>query len=117
MKTTGYKDEPFYILGHNLGGYLAALYSIRYPEHINGVILMSPAGFPSSPNDFSTEKFIHLKSNSPTKKFVYKKLADRIGTNWSAFPLLRQIGYYGAKTALENHINTNMHLNIPEDEK
>lgn len=38
--------EQFYLLGHSLGGYIAAEYAIKYPKHIKHLILMSPVGMP-----------------------------------------------------------------------
>jgi len=37
------------LIGHSLGGYLSAAYSVRYPERLSGLILMSPAGIPRGP--------------------------------------------------------------------
>lgn len=32
-------------LGHSFGGYLAGMYAIKYPQHVNRIIMVSPAGF------------------------------------------------------------------------
>jgi len=37
--------EKMYILGHSLGGFMAAHYTLKYPEKIIKTILISPAGF------------------------------------------------------------------------
>ena len=39
------KIEKATFLGHSFGGYLAGLYAIRYPQHVNRVVMVSPAGF------------------------------------------------------------------------
>ena len=36
------KLEKFILVGHSFGGYLAALYSIKYPSFIKGLILADP---------------------------------------------------------------------------
>ncbi len=41
--------ERMLLIGHSLGGYLSAAYSVRYPERLSGLILMSPAGIPRGP--------------------------------------------------------------------
>lgn len=42
--------EKFTLLGHSLGGYLAISYALKYPGHLNKLILASPVGIPEDPN-------------------------------------------------------------------
>ncbi|CAJ0847203.1 12345_t:CDS:2, partial [Entrophospora sp. SA101] len=41
-----HKIEKMTLLGHSLGGYLAAVYALKYPEHIERLIMVSPVGVP-----------------------------------------------------------------------
>ena len=41
--------DKFTLLGHSLGGYLAVSYALKYPGHLNKLILASPAGIPEDP--------------------------------------------------------------------
>jgi len=41
--------EKFTLLGHSLGGYLAVSYALKYPGHINKLVLASPVGIPEDP--------------------------------------------------------------------
>lgn len=43
------KIERFTLLGHSLGGYLAVSYALKYPGHLNKLILASPVGVPEDP--------------------------------------------------------------------
>ncbi|KAI1206471.1 alpha/beta-hydrolase [Annulohypoxylon truncatum] len=43
------KIEKFTLLGHSLGGYLGVSYALKYPGHINKLILASPVGIPEDP--------------------------------------------------------------------
>jgi len=43
------KAEVMCLTGHSLGGYLAAAYTLRYPERVSKLILLSPAGIPANP--------------------------------------------------------------------
>ena len=43
------KIDRFTLLGHSLGGYLAVAYALKYPGHINKLILASPVGIPEDP--------------------------------------------------------------------
>jgi pimeloyl-ACP methyl ester carboxylesterase len=40
--------EKMTLVGHSLGGYLSAVYALRYPERVERLILLSPAGVPAS---------------------------------------------------------------------
>jgi len=39
----------FVLAGHSLGGYLSARYTMKYPTHVKGLVLVSPVGIPSHP--------------------------------------------------------------------
>ena len=43
--------EKFVLLGHSMGGFLAASYAIQYPQHVKHLILADPWGFPEKPNE------------------------------------------------------------------
>jgi len=47
--------ENFTLLGHSLGGYLAVAYALKYPGHLNKLILASPVGIPEDPYAVSEE--------------------------------------------------------------
>ncbi|KAI0010001.1 alpha/beta-hydrolase [Xylariaceae sp. FL0662B] len=49
------KIERFTLLGHSLGGYLAISYALKYPGHINKLILASPVGVPEDPYAVNAE--------------------------------------------------------------
>ena len=39
-------DKDIILVGHSLGGYIAAAYAVKYPKHIKHLILASPVGVP-----------------------------------------------------------------------
>ncbi|XP_042565127.1 1-acylglycerol-3-phosphate O-acyltransferase ABHD5 isoform X2 [Clupea harengus] len=42
--------ESMILLGHNLGGYLAAAYALKYPASVKHLIFVEPWGFPQRPD-------------------------------------------------------------------
>jgi pimeloyl-ACP methyl ester carboxylesterase len=38
------KLESFYLVGHSFGGWVAAAYALAYPDSVQGLILLAPAG-------------------------------------------------------------------------
>ncbi|KAK3053718.1 hypothetical protein LTS18_012098, partial [Coniosporium uncinatum] len=43
------KIDRFTLLGHSLGGYMAVAYALKYPGHVNKLVLASPVGIPEDP--------------------------------------------------------------------
>ena len=50
MSENGLTDG-FHLCGHSMGGYLAALYAFERPERIQSLMLASPVGLPSLPDE------------------------------------------------------------------
>ncbi|XP_060637841.2 1-acylglycerol-3-phosphate O-acyltransferase ABHD5 [Anolis sagrei] len=48
------------LLGHNLGGFLAAAYSLKYPSRAKHLILVEPWGFPERPSSAEHERAIPI---------------------------------------------------------
>ncbi|KAI3358397.1 hypothetical protein L3Q82_014824, partial [Scortum barcoo] len=43
--------EEMLLLGHNLGGYLSAAYTLKYPQRVKHLLLVEPWGFPARPEN------------------------------------------------------------------
>ena len=49
------KIDRFTLLGHSLGGYMAVAYALKYPGHLNKLVLASPVGIPEDPYAMNAE--------------------------------------------------------------
>ena len=49
------KIDRFTLLGHSLGGYMTVAYALKYPGHLNKLILASPVGIPEDPHAVTAE--------------------------------------------------------------
>ncbi|KAG7476094.1 hypothetical protein JOB18_045055 [Solea senegalensis] len=52
--------ESMILLGHNLGGYLAVSYSIKYPGRVKHIVLVEPWGFPERPDTEEADRPIPM---------------------------------------------------------
>lgn len=46
--------QKFILVGHSLGGYLAASYALRHPEQVQHLVLVGPAGIPPKPEGWES---------------------------------------------------------------
>lgn len=116
------KIERFTLLGHSLGGYLAVSYALKYPGHLNKLILASPVGIPEDPfavnsalpepeestmnNEFTQSQEVTTESNTPAPSARAANSARRPMPGWlvwlwdqnvSPFSIVRLAGPLGPR--------------------
>ncbi|XP_057729956.1 probable 1-acylglycerol-3-phosphate O-acyltransferase [Arachis stenosperma] len=79
----------FILLGHSFGGYVAAKYALKHPEHVKQLILVGPAGF-TSESDPKAE-FI-MKFRATWKGAVMNHLWE---SNFTPLKIVRGLGPWG----------------------
>lgn len=104
--------DKFTLLGHSLGGYMAVCYALKYPGHLNKLILASPVGIPEDPyavNEAMPEpnestmanEFTQDANSERTKLKPRKPLPGWLTTLWDAnvspFSLVRWSGPMGPR--------------------
>ncbi|KAK4518299.1 uncharacterized protein ATC70_001651 [Mucor velutinosus] len=70
--------EKMTLFGHSLGGYFATCYALKYPERVEKLILVSPAGIPE--NAVEQQKMVNDKNPQET----LEKQASEIGASYQA---------------------------------
>ncbi|XP_010527520.1 PREDICTED: 1-acylglycerol-3-phosphate O-acyltransferase-like [Tarenaya hassleriana] len=78
----------FILLGHSFGGYVAAKYALKHPEHVQHLILVGPAGF-SSESDASERL---TKFRASWKGSILNHLWE---SNFTPQKLVRGLGPWG----------------------
>eukprot|EP00123_Amoebidium_parasiticum_P006568 comp17483_c0_seq1/m.16984 comp17483_c0_seq1/g.16984 ORF comp17483_c0_seq1/g.16984 comp17483_c0_seq1/m.16984 type:complete len:343 (-) comp17483_c0_seq1:773-1801(-) len=85
------KIDKMYVMGHSLGGYLTAVYSMRYPDRVNKLLLVSPAGIPE-PDD----RWEKLVASRPIGRRMMFSVAAKLW-DWNVTPqsVIRSTGPLG----------------------
>ncbi|KAI7870671.1 Alpha/Beta hydrolase protein [Spinellus fusiger] len=63
--------EKMTLMGHSLGGYFSVCYSLKYPQHVEKLILVSPVGVPENP-----EKGASQPTNKPPQEILEEEAAQ-----------------------------------------
>ncbi|XP_058098760.1 probable 1-acylglycerol-3-phosphate O-acyltransferase [Magnolia sinica] len=79
----------FILLGHSFGGYVAAKYALKHPEHIKHLILVGPAGF-SSESDNKSEWLTKFRAS--WKGVIMNHLWE---SNFTPQKIIRGLGPWG----------------------
>ena len=73
------KIDRFTLLGHSLGGYMAVAYALKYPGHLNKLILASPVGIPEDP--YAVNADMPEPENSTMNNEFTQEQGDTISTS------------------------------------
>ncbi|CAN4084774.1 unnamed protein product [Withania somnifera] len=79
----------FILLGHSFGGYVAAKYALKHPEHVQQLILVGPAGF-TSETEHMSERLTQFRAT--WKGAVLNHLWE---SNFTPMKLIRGLGPWG----------------------
>ncbi|KAI8086614.1 Alpha/Beta hydrolase protein [Halteromyces radiatus] len=71
--------EKMTLMGHSLGGYFATCYSLKYPERVEKLILVSPAGVSEPPKDL-----ISQEPPDKTPQELLENEAEELGASMQA---------------------------------
>ncbi|MBE8965332.1 alpha/beta hydrolase [Nostocales cyanobacterium LEGE 12452] len=93
------KLEKVYLVGHSLGGWIAASYALKYPEKVDGLVLLAPEGVEIAGQEEYCQKMRRLlnypplvvkllRSLSPLTKILgwHEKIAQDLQLRQSLLP-------------------------------
>ncbi|CAK9068539.1 unnamed protein product [Durusdinium trenchii] len=86
--------ERVVLLGHSFGGYFAACYTMKYPQHVEKLILASPVGMMGKQPDagFSEDR---LKSLPWWQRFLFYRIKSMWEGGWTPMDFVRVLGPLG----------------------
>ena len=67
-------ETPMYLLGHSFGGYINTAYALKYPQHVQKLILASPVGVPEERSD--------VEESMSKMSFAQRKLIGLFRDMW-----------------------------------
>ena len=109
--------EKFTLVGHSMGGYLAANYALRYPQHVEHLVLVCPAGVGKRPDDWESKIPPALKNPFSLRGMLFR--TARSLWDWGATPggMIRGLGPLGQRFVLgytQRRFITGNHLSAEE---
>lgn len=91
--------DRFSVLGHSMGGYIAACYAERYPDRIEVLFLASPAGVPDEPKGWTQSLKEKMGVKASVALYFWKK-------GWSPFAAVRAADIFGkGKGFIEKYVS------------
>jgi cardiolipin-specific phospholipase len=88
--------EKFHLIGHSFGGYLSALYTLRYPERVDKLVLVSPVGVERSIFDLSVPE------------------SERTKTKLEGPDIEREVGAHHHRT--DEPVKTSSSVHVPDED-
>ncbi|CAG9324077.1 unnamed protein product [Blepharisma stoltei] len=87
--------EKMILAGHSFGGYIAGCYAEAYPQRVEKLIMISPAGISKPTEEYDFERF--LESKNWFVRILIKSGRYLFNRNVNPATLLRKIGPFGGR--------------------
>lgn len=87
--------EKMVLLGHSFGGYFAACYTMKYPQHVDSLILASPVGMlERNPGEGISEE--RIQSLTWWQRWLFFRVKRMWETGWTPMDFVRGLGPFGS---------------------
>jgi len=110
------KIEKMNLAGHSMGGYLSVAYCEKYPERVDNLLLLSPAGVP----DITPERREEQKArfyNSVPRKLVYGFFAGLWENGYTPGSVMRAIPESQGRYLVEGYVDKRLpSIRDPEEQ-
>mmetsp|Transcript_4248 Transcript_4248/g.6563 ORF Transcript_4248/g.6563 Transcript_4248/m.6563 type:complete len:434 (+) Transcript_4248:3-1304(+) len=99
------KIDKMILAGHSMGGYLGVAYCERYPQHVEQLVLLSPAGVTHSDPE-KTKKFVQQMSFSRRMFFTTARSLFEYGVTPAGF--VRTLPMGRGRSMIESYVETRL---------
>jgi cardiolipin-specific phospholipase len=89
--------ERMILFGHSLGGYLSACYAMKYPDRVEHLFLVSPAGVPAAPPKAAPGMSDDAQEFRRRRRFLYATVTFFWERSYTPQGLIRFAGPWGPK--------------------
>ena len=81
------------LAGHSMGGYMSVAYCEKYPQHVERLVLLSPAGVPNENEEFlkRREQFRQRMTSSWSGKAIFAMLPTLFDGGYTPCSVLRSV--------------------------
>jgi cardiolipin-specific phospholipase len=85
------KIDKMILAGHSMGGYISVAYSEKYPQHVQRLILLSPAGVPEDNGEVSEKRKELIASRPWTVRFLFRLARQLFDAGYTPGSLIRSL--------------------------
>ncbi|KAI8474553.1 MAG: Alpha/Beta hydrolase protein [Monoraphidium minutum] len=90
-RAEGLEGRKMVLVGHSLGGYLAAAYALRHPDHVQHLVLVCPAGIPEKPDGWESR----FTSGTAFRRLLFRAAAGAWEAGVTPGAVIRGLGPWG----------------------
>ena len=111
------KIDSMILAGHSMGGYLSVAYSERYPQHVQKLILISPAGVPEETiQEIKRREQKYLQSYR--SRLFYSLYSSLFRRGYTGGDLLRAMSEKRGRLWMEQYVTRRLPaINDPEEQQ
>jgi len=95
--------EKMNLAGHSMGGYLSVAYSEKYPERVDQLLLLSPAGVPDDPPEKIASRRARFLTSTP-RKLAYNLFTGMWESGYTPGSLMRALPESQGRRLVEGYV-------------
>lgn len=99
--------EKMNLAGHSMGGYLSVAYTEKYPERVDQLLLLSPAGVPDDPPEQVAARRARFINSTP-RRIAYSTFQTLWASGYTPGSLLRLIPESQGRRLVEGYVRNRL---------
>lgn len=99
--------EKMNLAGHSMGGYLSVAYCEKYPERVDQLLLLSPAGVPDDSQESINARRARFLTSTP-RKIAYKLFTSLWESGYTPGSLMRTIPESQGRRLVEGYVHNRL---------